>query len=87
MSKEVAFMAAIHPQILEQGGKKRFAILPYEEFNRLLEDLADYEDLRLLREAKAEEKDVPGVGLKELKKQLGITDQIKRRPQSSSKRG
>lgn len=38
-------------QIIEKDGKKAFAVLPYEEFLRLQEELEDYEDLRCLREA------------------------------------
>ena len=64
-------MISVHPQILEHNGKKRFAVLPYDQFHRLMEELADYEDLRLLREAKANEKNAPGIGLEELKKRLG----------------
>jgi hypothetical protein len=51
------------------------------EFNRLMKRLADYEDLRLLREAKAKEKNVPGIGLAELKRRLGIKTRTKRRLQ------
>ena len=47
----------IHPQILEKDGKKEFAVLPYEEFLRLQEELEDYEDLRTLRQEKAESQD------------------------------
>ncbi len=66
-------MISIQPQILEENGKKCFAILPYDQFHRLMEELADYEDLRLLREAKAKEKKVSGIGLDALKTQLKIT--------------
>jgi len=65
-------MISVHPQILEHNGKKRFAVLPYDQFHRLMEELADYEDLRLLREAKAKEKNTPGIGIEELKTRLGV---------------
>jgi len=71
-------MLSVHPQVLKRNGKKQFAVLPYDEFNRLMEKLADYEDLRLLREAKAKEKNVPGIGLEELKTRLGIRIRAKR---------
>ena len=45
---------SIHPQIIEKAGKKEFVVLPYEEFLAMQEALEDYEDLKALREAKAE---------------------------------
>ena len=78
-------MISLHPQILEQNGKKRFAVLPYDQFHRLMEELADYEDLRLLREAKAKEKSTPGIGLDELKTRLGAKGGAKRAPPRRSK--
>jgi hypothetical protein len=78
-------MISIHPQILEHNGKKRFAVLPYDQFHRLMEELADYEDLRLLRAAKAKEKNVRGIGLDELKTRLGIKSTTKRSPRQRSK--
>ena len=42
-------MIEVHPNILERDGKKEFAVLPYEEFESLMEALSDYEDLRDLR--------------------------------------
>ena len=44
----------IHPQVLEKEGKKEFVVLPYEEFLTIKEALEDFEDLKDLREAKAE---------------------------------
>ena len=47
-------------------------ILPYEEFMKIQEELDDYEDLRILREAKEKEGDAPTVILKEVKKKLNL---------------
>ncbi len=44
----------IRPQIIEKDGKKELAVLPYEDFLRLQQELEDYEDLRTLRLEKAE---------------------------------
>ncbi|MDZ4200170.1 MAG: type II toxin-antitoxin system Phd/YefM family antitoxin [Kiritimatiellia bacterium] len=48
-------MITLHPNILEHDGKKTFAVLPYEEFQRVRDELDDYEDLKDLRTAKAKE--------------------------------
>ncbi|MBA4369608.1 MAG: prevent-host-death family protein [Desulfobacterium sp.] len=58
----------LHPQIIKKNGKNEFVVLPYDEFQKIQEEIASYEDLRCLREAKTEEKDAPTIGMKELKK-------------------
>ena len=65
-------MIAISPQILEKNGKKEFAILPYEDFLKLQEELSCYDDLRILREAKKEEENAPSISLEEAKSILNI---------------
>ncbi|MBC6472440.1 MAG: type II toxin-antitoxin system Phd/YefM family antitoxin [Hormoscilla sp. GM102CHS1] len=45
--------------------------MPYEEFIRIEELLADLEDLRDLREAKQSEAQLPTVTLEEVKRRLG----------------
>ena len=65
-------MIKLHPNYLEKKGKKEFAILPYEEFMLMQDELADYEDLRILREAKEKEADSPTVQLNDAKKELGL---------------
>jgi len=52
-------MLTLHPNILERDGKKAFAVLPYEEFQNLQQELDEYEDLKDLRAAKAEEATAP----------------------------
>ena len=65
-------MVTIHPNFLERDGKKSFVVLPYEEFVMIEEELQDYEDLKALRAAKAEEADAPGVPLGDVKRELGV---------------
>ena len=60
-------MISIHPNILEKDGIKEFAILPYDEFLKIREELEDYEDLKLLRQAKSEEADSPTISIREAK--------------------
>lgn len=46
-------MIAIHPQyITDNTGKKLSAVIPMNEFNTLLEELEDLEDIRLYDESK-----------------------------------
>lgn len=63
-------MAVPKAQIIKKDGKKEFAVVPYADFLRMQEDLADYEDLRCLREAKEREKRAQTMGLADLKKTL-----------------
>jgi hypothetical protein len=63
-------MVALHAQIIEKNGKKEYAILPYEEFQKVQEALDEFEDLRCLREANEAEKDAPTIGMAELKEKL-----------------
>ena len=64
-------MVSLRAQIIKKNGKKEYAVLPYEEFLRVQEELEDYEDLRCLREAKEIERAAPTIGLGELKKKIG----------------
>jgi hypothetical protein len=61
-------MVSIQPNILECDGKKAFVILPYAEFVLIEEELRDYDDLKALRAAKAEEASEPSVPLGDIKK-------------------
>ncbi len=65
-------MIQLHPQFLKKDGKPEFAVLPYEEFLRVQELLADLEDLQDLRDAKAVEHDAPTVSLAEAKAMLNL---------------
>ena len=57
-------------QIIKKNGKNEFVVLPYDEFQKMQEELDSYEDIRCLREAKTEEKDSPTIGIAELKKRI-----------------
>ena len=65
-------MLALHPNILTKNGSKEFAVLPYEEFLQIQEELQDLDDLRALREAKVAEESEPYISLEDAKKELGI---------------
>jgi hypothetical protein len=78
--KEVDSMVTLHAQIIRKNGNKEYAILPYQEFLKVQEELENYEDLRCLREVKEAEKNAPTIGIAELKKK------IRRRTTRSSRR-
>jgi len=80
---EVA-MSIPKAQIIKKDGKKEFAVVPYADFLRMQEDLADYEDLRCLREARKLEKGAPTVGLSDLKRTL--RGNVKRSPKRAKAR-
>lgn len=72
MAKKKNGRIKLHPEILEKNGEKQFVILPYEEFVILQERLADAEDLFELRQAIADDRGGPGLGLTKLKERLGL---------------
>jgi len=63
-------MISLHAQVIKKNGKKEYAILPYEEFLEVQEELENYADLLCLREAKEVEKDAPTIGMADLKKKI-----------------
>jgi len=65
-------MVTLHPNILERDGKKAFAVLPYEEFVKIKEELDNLEDIKDLRAAKAEEATAPTDSLASVRKELKI---------------
>ena len=65
-------MLTLHPNILERDGEKAFAVLPYEEFENIQEELNQYEALRELRAAKAEEGNAQVTSLNLVRAELNI---------------
>ena len=65
-------MIALHPNILMKDGKKEFAVLPFEEFTMLQEELRDFEDLKDLRKAKVNAAKQAGMTLAEAKGEWGF---------------
>ena len=60
----------LNAQIIKKNGKNEFVVLPYDEFQKIQEEIALYEDLRCLREAKIAEGEAPTIGIAELKKTI-----------------
>jgi PHD/YefM family antitoxin component YafN of YafNO toxin-antitoxin module len=65
-------MMKLHPTHIEKHGKKEFVVLPFDEYRALTELLLDYEDLKDLREAKAESKNETPVSLDAAIHELGL---------------
>ncbi len=65
-------MIKLHPNILERDGRKAFAVLSYEEFEKVREELENYEDLKDLRAAKAKESSASVSPLGSVRKELDI---------------
>jgi hypothetical protein len=65
-------MMVLHPQLIEKNGKKEFVVLPFDEYCALTELIEDYEDLKDLREAKAESKNDTPVALDDVIFRLGL---------------
>jgi PHD/YefM family antitoxin component YafN of YafNO toxin-antitoxin module len=65
-------MIQLNPEFLKKNGKPEFVVLPYEEFLRIQDLLADLEDLQDLRSAKAEEQNAPTLSLAETKALLKL---------------
>ena len=61
----------LHPEFWQRG-EQRFVMLPYEEFVAIQEALEDARDLRLLRAARDEDDNSPGIPLADVLKELGL---------------
>lgn len=60
-------------QIIENHGKKEFAVIPYKDYLRMQEELEDYHDLRELRRAKGDPKNKQGRSFDVVASELGLT--------------
>ena len=60
------------PQIIEQAGKKAFAVIPYKDFLRMQEALEDYHALKALRRAKADRGNQRGRPFEEAAREMGL---------------
>ncbi len=45
----------LHPSFIEREGKREYAVLPYDEFEKLRLFIEDAQDLFAIRQAKAED--------------------------------
>lgn len=66
-------MLALHPEIIEKDGQKKFVMLPYEEFVQLQQRIGDLEDLVELQHAMETDRGAQGRSLDEVRKELGLS--------------
>ncbi len=59
-------------QIIEQNGRKAFAVIPYRGYQQMEKELEDYACLKALREAKADPANGPGIPFMEFAKKRGL---------------
>ena len=64
----------LHPSFIKREGKKEYAVLPIDEFERLQIFIEDARDLFLLRQAKAEDSG-ERISLAEVEARLGLTSE------------
>ncbi len=62
-------MIQLNPKFLEKGGKKEFAVLPFQKFKQIMEVLSDYQDLKDLRSTKPKVETAPNPTLAEVCKE------------------
>lgn len=63
-------MLTVHPQyITDNAGKKLAVVLPLDEFETMMEDLEELEDIRLYDDAKANDND-PSIPIDEAFKMI-----------------
>ncbi len=62
----------LHPEYITRAGKKEYAVLPYEEFLALQEEIEQAEDILAIRETRTENAHAPGISLDEMKQRLGL---------------
>ena len=64
-------MITLHAEILRKGKKKEFAIVPYDEYEKLMEYIEDLEDLTELRKLKKISAREKTLSLEEAKREIG----------------
>lgn len=71
------------PQILTRNGKPEYAVLPYNQFEKMQEQLEDAADLIALDRARREDAGKPNISFDNMMRQLGLRS---RKPKRKSSR-
>lgn len=70
--KRKDMMIQLHTEILKKGNKKEFAIIPFDEYKKLMEYIEDLEDLTELRKLKKVSAKEKTISLEVVKREMGI---------------
>ena len=62
----------LNPQLIKSKWKSEFVVLPIEEFEVMTELIEDYEDLRVLRDAKEKSRGQKSILIKDVIADLGL---------------
>ncbi|MEX0777397.1 MAG: hypothetical protein WD042_16965 [Phycisphaeraceae bacterium] len=62
---------SLTPQIIRKGDNAEYAVLPWEQYQALLEHLEDLEDLLAIRKARADD-DGTRISHEQVKQELGL---------------
>lgn len=73
------------PQILTRNGKPEFAVLPYDQFEEMQEQLEDAADLIALDRARREDAGKPTIPFDEMMRQLGLRPRRKPKRKTSQR--
>ena len=68
--KKRGMMIQLHTEILKKGNKKEFAIIPFDEYEQLMEYIEDLEDLAELRKLKKVSSKEKTISLEVTKREL-----------------
>ncbi len=72
-------MLKLKPEFITRNGRKQFAVLTIEDYERVKEALEDAEDLRILRVARRRNAATPTYTHAEVRQRLGLTRSRKRK--------
>lgn len=62
---------SLAPQVIRKGDNAEYAVLPWDQYQALLDHLEDLEDLLAIRKARAED-DGTRLSHEQVKKELGL---------------
>lgn len=65
-------MIELHTEILKKSGRKEFAVIPFEEYEALMDYIDDLEDIADLRKLKKKFSEEGTISIEEAKKEVGV---------------
>ena len=68
-------MLELHPQIISRNGQREWAVLPWDEFEKLRALIEDAQDLRDLEASIRENADDAPLPYEQVRRELGLTSE------------